>query len=119
MLVAIKTEAMVSVTAKHQETMHAQIQKAVHHKATKLDLRKTKIQKICLKQRATKPCRNQLYSYHLALIAINQIVKMQHGLMKGEAIRVELIATQTVRTGAVAEVVDLSSNQHSQMDSFA
>jgi hypothetical protein len=116
-LVAIKTEAMVSVTAKHQETMQEQIQRVAQHKATKLDLRKVKTQGICQKLRATKQCRNQLYLFHQAQIAISQTAKTQHGLMKVVEMQAERTQTRIVRTEAVAEVVKFNCHiQHLKLN---
>jgi hypothetical protein len=108
MLAAIKTVAIVSVTAKHQETMQEQILKVAQHKATKPDLRKAKIQRLCLKRRATKQCRNPLYLFHQAQIAINLIAKMQLAQMKVAAMRAGRTPTQIAHTEVAVEVVNFS-----------
>jgi hypothetical protein len=108
MLVAIKTVAMVSITAKHQEMMHEQIQKVDQHKATKLDQLKAKTQRTCLKRHVTKRCRNPLYLFRQAQVAISLIVKMQLDLMKVAAMQAERIPTRIAHTEAVAEVVNSS-----------
>jgi hypothetical protein len=105
---------MVSVMGEFKvKTKLDSTQKVALIKVTNRNQRKAKIQRICLKPRATKPCLNQHYLYHLALPAINQIVKIQRDLMKVEVILLEPIATQTVRIEAEAEAVDLSCHQRS------
>jgi hypothetical protein len=97
---------MVNVTANHQETMHEQIPKAAHHKATKLGLHKTKTQRSCPKRRVTKRCHNRLYLPRQAQVAINLTDKTQRALMKVAVMRAERIPTRIVRT----EVADVDVN---------